>query len=273
MQLKLLKKKSKNFWVKHLFKRGSGQAAITDALFFLTIIVTLSVLMFRFSSTYGDRIETATSNLYFKDYSNSALRTIFYTSIPLNYDLNLDSTQETDNLMTAIKEDYFPDGKIGTSEINSISTDTYGDIVKFNLYHTIKAVMQPMPNYDYVFYMLNTSTGNFDFFVIKLTNFVKDDSGHYLGGKVVYDIDETKSYSYMLCDPDDYPSVRNIISKGNLVFSSSTPLVFYKGDNSEQNNLTVTFAIWPANASIKKEDLLDETSSTLHCKLIPEDIE
>ena len=65
-----LKKKSNNFWVKHLFKRGSGQAAITDALFFLTIIVTLSVLMFRFSSTYGERIETATSNLYFKDYSN-----------------------------------------------------------------------------------------------------------------------------------------------------------------------------------------------------------
>jgi hypothetical protein len=154
---------------------NKGQAAITDALFFLTIIIALCVLMFQFSATYGDRINLATSELYFKEYSNSALKTIFYSEIPLNFskDINAD-TLETDYLMTAIKADYYDNGKIGSGDINFLDNSNVLNIAKYNLFNSIKAIMYSMPNYDYLFYLQNESNSEFEIFIMKITNFEEE---------------------------------------------------------------------------------------------------
>jgi hypothetical protein len=263
------------------FKKRKGQAAVTDALFFLMIIVTLAVLMFRYSSSYGERVDQSISDLYFKEYANSAMRTIFYTSIPLNYDLNYQQGQETDYLMTAIKHDYYSDQVIGAedSDINSLNLVDgagnldYGDIVKFNLYHMIKSIMQPLNNYDYVFYMYDYSE-DFIFFVLKLTNFEEETN---LSGlpryRKIYSIDNETPYNYYLCDPISYDYVRSTISKANKIYSSSIPMYFqhYTSDESQTNiQVNSTFAIWPATVDISQTGSDDSLSDIqkLNCVLI-----
>ena len=262
------------------FKKRKGQAAVTDALFFLMIIVTLAVLMFRYSSSYGERVDQSISDLYFKEYANSAMRTIFYTSIPLNYDLNYQQGQETDYLMTAIKHDYYADQVIGAedSDINSLTiadaadNPDYDDIVKFNLYHMIKSIMRPLNNYDYVFYMYDESE-NFIFFVLKLTNFVDSETEGLPRYRRIYSIDSDNPYSYYLCNPQDYTIVRSIISKANKIYSSSIPMYFqHYTDLESQTNIQVnsTFAIWPATVDISQtapEDSLSDKEK-LNCNLI-----
>lgn len=262
------------------FKKRKGQAAITDALFFLLIIVTLAVLMFRYSSSYGERVDQSISDLYFKEYANSAMRTIFYTSIPLNYDLNYHQGQETDYLMTSIKHDYYADQVIGAkdSDINSLviadaaGNADYGDIVKFNLYHMIKSIMQPLNSYDYVFYMYDESE-NFIFFVLKLTNFKETQPGGLPRYRKIYSIDTDTPYNYYLCDPISYNSVRSIISKANKIYSSSIPMYFQYYTNQEtQTNIQVnsTFAIWPATVDISQtaSDGSQSDIQKLNCQLI-----
>lgn len=262
------------------FKKRKGQAAVTDALFFLMIIVTLAVLMFRYSSSYGERVDQSISDLYFKEYANSAMRTIFYTSIPLNYDLNYQQGQETDYLMTAIKHDYYADQVIGAedSEINSLTiadaagNPDYGDLVKFNLYHMIKSIMQPLNNYDYVFYMYDSSE-DFIFFVLKLTNFMDSETDGLPRYRKIYSINNEIPYSYYLCDPISYNSVRSTIFKANKIYSSSIPMYFqHYTDSESQINIQVnsTFAIWPATVDISQPstETYQSDIEKLNCVLI-----
>ncbi len=243
--------------------RKKGQAAITDALFFLTIIVTLAVLLFKFSSTYGDRIDLATSNLYFKEYSNSAMKTIFYSEVPLDYSLNLETAGEADYLMTSIKADYFKDGVIGKTLpqvsggdhnlINKISGMDGDDIAKFNLYHTIKAVMYPLPTYDYVFYLYNIDLERFEFVLIKLTDFgaISNQATNY---QVTYSDDPFQKY--YLCNPNSYSEIRTLVEKVNRVYASSIPLQFVV--NNVDRQINNTFATWAATTAITEDDLVND---------------
>jgi len=254
-----------------MFKTKKGQAAITDALFFLLIIVTLSVLMFRYSSTYGNRIEQATTDLYFKEYTNSVLKTIFYTSVPLDFDLNLESAKETDYLMTQIKQDYFSDGNIGYSDINQLGRTDYRDLAKYNLYNTVKALMFPLKSHDYVFYLYDQEGDKFIYFMIKNTNYQLSTSPSQNSPYVVkYIVPEEDLESFYLCDPNGYNIVRQILSKSPKIFSSSIPLNFIR--YVDQININVasestiigTFAIWPSTVDINK----DIIESQLNCNFI-----
>jgi len=242
--------------------RPKGQAAITDALFFLTIIVTLSILLFKFSSTYGDRIDLATSNHYFKEYSNSAMKTIFYSEVPLDYSLDLETAKEVDYLMTSIKADYFKDGVIGKKptgvsgddhqHINKISAQDGDDIAKYNLYHTIKAVMYPLPTYDYVFYLYNLNKERFEFVLIKITDFGEaEQSTNY---QVTYE--EEPIPKYYLCNPTSYSKIRALVERVNRVYASSIPLQFVVNNADKQINNT--FATWAATTSIQPTDLISD---------------
>ncbi len=254
----------------NLKSKNKGQAAITDALFFLTIIVTLSVLLFRFSSTYGDRIDLATSNLYFKEYSNSAMKTIFYTEVPLDFSQEInESTLEVDYLMTSIKSDFYIDGVIGDggdtsnhSGINNLAVIPQ-DIQKFNLYHTIKAVMNPLPTYDYLFYLYNVSDGRFEYVLIKINKYTLEENPSNLRPyEVNYNPENTIS-TYYLCNPLDYEKIRNLVSKVNRVYASSIPLLFVHNGISKEINST--FAIWASTPSITPEEL---NAENLNCKEI-----
>ncbi len=268
-----------------MFRKKKGQAAVTDALFFLMIIVTLAVLMFRYSSSYGDRVDQSISDLYFKEYANAAMRTIFYSSIPLNYDLNYQSGQEVDYLMTAVKHDYYPDKLIGKNpDINQMriadaaGNPDYDDIVKFNLYHMVKSIMRPLNNYDYVFYIYDADE-KYIFFLLKLTNYedVTDQTSNLAKYRKIYSIDSDNPYSYYLCNPQDYTIVRSIISKANKIYSSSIPMRFqYYTPETTLTDVAVntTFAIWPATVDISSNPISNDFSDIekLRCKLISENL-
>jgi len=241
-------------------KKNKAQAAVTDSLFFLIIIVSLCVLLFRYSSTYGLRVQESISNLYFQEYTNSAMKTIFYTTVPLDFDLNLDKPVARDYLIVAIKQDFFADGHIGAtgSDINALNTTNNENIAKFNLFHTIKSIMRPLDSYDYTFYLLNTSSSSelFHFFMIKKTQFnVSNDVNKDYKYQTYY---TNEGSQYYLCDPNTTQDVISVISKGNKIFSSSVPLNFkqiYPNGSIENMHLNSTFAIWPATVNINPSDL------------------
>ncbi|HRS42918.1 MAG TPA: hypothetical protein P5530_03565 [Candidatus Diapherotrites archaeon] len=260
-------------------KTRKGQAAITDALFFLVIIVTLSVLMFRYSSTYGSRIEKASSDLYYKEYTNSVLKTIFYVSVPLDFDLNLEKTKQNDYLMALVKQDYYAHGKLGFSDMNDLDADNYLDIAKYNLFHTIKATMRPLESQDYLFYLYrNKEPEGFVYFTIKNTRFKipsnnqqsptdKQGKVDKVRGVKNYEL-ENNPYHYYLCAPESYEDVRSVVSKSSKIFSSSIPLAFTHNKSDIQQLsieddivITSTFAMWPATVDINSESL-----AKLNCK-------
>ncbi|HOZ35633.1 MAG TPA: hypothetical protein PLK55_01450 [archaeon] len=252
-------------------KTRKGQAAITDALFFLIIIVALSVLMFRYSSTYGNRIEQASSDLYYKEYTNSVLKTIFYVSAPLDFDLNLEKTKQNDYLMALVKQDYYAQGKLGFSDMNDLKTDNYLDIAKYNLFHTIKATMRPLESQDYLFYIFNNEDSNFLYFTIKNTHFEISEANPNSGvdavrGVTRYILTENP-YHYYLCDPESYEDVRAVVSRSPKIFSSSIPLSFtynystYAQLGIKEDIVTSTFAMWPATVDINSDLLIP-----LNCK-------
>jgi hypothetical protein len=234
-------------------KKDKGQAAMTDSLFFLTIIVALCVLLFKFSSTYGDRIDLAVNNLYFKEYTNSTLKTIFYTDIPLDFDKNAETSPETDYLITAIKSDFLYNQKIGFSDVNSLTTtEDVRDLAKFNLFHTIKSLMHPLPNYDYLYY-IQKADGLLDtyYFMLKI-NYV--DSG------------ELKN-KYYLCDPTGPIVIRSLVQRSNKIYSSSTPLIFKIADLSISEVRAVSnLTIWASTESISPYIIESDFANDLRCQ-------
>ncbi len=260
-------------------KTRKGQAAITDALFFLLVIVTLSVLMFRYSSTYGSRIDQATSDLYYKEYTNSVLKTIFYVSAPLDYNLNLEESKENDYLMAMVKQDFYAHGKIGFSDVNKLSTSNssnvidYRDLAKYHLYHTVKATMAPLTAHDYLFYLYNTDNDSFAYFMIKNTDFNLEQipslpRNASARGIVVYGIAGEINY---LCNPNSYSDVRAVVSKSPKIFSSSIPLSFVHNETGSEDQtvkltdhtIVATFALWPATVDINSSVL-----ENLSCEIV-----
>ncbi|MDD3178306.1 MAG: hypothetical protein PHR26_02190 [Candidatus ainarchaeum sp.] len=254
-------------------KRQKAQAAITDALFFLTIIIVLTVMLFKYSASYGDRVDLAINNLYFKEYSNSALKTIFYSEIPLDYNKNIFESEEIDYLMTAVKTDFYPDKHIGSGDLNYMfnpidedipnpDVSNPDDIAKYNLFHTIKSVMMPLPSYDFTFYLYNTNDQKFEYIMLKITDFENSENDSNKTYKL-NDINMGLS-KYYLCDPLNYNDIREVISKANDIHASSVPLTFTAKEGRDETELeiTSTFAIWPANKSIAQKEL-----EKLNCKI------
>ncbi len=243
-------------------KKNKGQAAMTDSLFFLTIIVALSVLLFKFSATYGERIDLSINNLYFKEYTNSTLKTIFYTDIPLDFGKNIysENTFETDYLITALKTDFLPDKKIGASEdiseLSDASLPNDRDIAKYNLFHTIKSIMYPLSNYDYIFYLENRNDDEFIYFMLKINELN----------------DNQIESKYFLCNPLSISPVRTLVQNANKIYSSSTPMIFrYTVRGTTDNiNAVANLTIWPSSIKINSEYILDEENN-LRCKEYTED--
>lgn len=227
-------------------KKNKGQAAMTDSLFFLTIIVALCVLLFRFSSVYGERIDLAVDNLYFKEYTNSTLKTIFYTDIPLNFDKDLEDSLEVDYLITAIKSDFLQNGKIGPGISNLTDLDNEDDryIPKYNLFHTIKSLLYPIPNYDYLFYFFNVNNEEFIYFMLKINELDNIENPTSIESR------------YYLCDPYDMSAVRNVVQRSNKLYSSSTPVIFKTrgtGDATIEINGVANLTMWASTSAINHD--------------------
>ncbi len=127
-----------------------GQAAMTDALFFLLIVSALCALLFLFSSQYGMMVSDEVKRSYGSDYATSALKTILYGSVPRNLKEKLADAKEVDYLLAAVKEDYAyvkpPDNK-----------QRLDANVQKILHQNISAIMQPIAEqFDYMFYIYRT---------------------------------------------------------------------------------------------------------------------
>jgi len=131
------------------FKLNSrGQAAITDALFFLLIVSALATLLFLFINQYGIMVSDEVKRSYGTDYASSALKTILYGSVPRNSGEKLADaeTQEIDYLLAAIKEDYAYAKDDGKQRLSPEMQKT--------LHSNISAIMRPLSEqFDYLFYV------------------------------------------------------------------------------------------------------------------------
>lgn len=234
-------------------KFNKGQAALTDSLFFLLIVVSVCVLLFRYSSTYGIRVQESLNDFYFKEYANSAIRTLFYMTVPNDINTSYDYP-ETDYLMTMVKQDYYNNARIGPtgSDINSLSLTT-DYISKYQLYNSLKIVMQPIENYDYLFYIFSTSDTDgrlFPFFLLKRTVFNISDDNDNDNPYAPIDLEVGDSI-YYLCDPNNDQDVRNTFGKVGKIYSSSIPIRLQA--RTADIDATSLFALWPATVAIDEE--------------------
>lgn len=126
--------------------QSKGQAAITDAMYFLIISTTLAAFLFVFSLHFGEAMSEKIQGQELQEYTSSALKTILYTTIPRQ---NAgDPSLESDFLLAAVKEDFADDQKL-----NDTATIIQSDV---------KAAMLPLlGSYDYIFYFeINPNSPN-----------------------------------------------------------------------------------------------------------------
>ncbi|MDD5148823.1 MAG: hypothetical protein PHH08_05160 [Candidatus ainarchaeum sp.] len=127
--------------------RPRGQAAISDALYFLMIVSALSVVLFMISVGYGNTVTDQIKRQFGSEYASSAFKTIFYSSTPRIEGQALEDTLEVDYLLARIKEDFADDEKLNS---------TAGTLA-----NTIVGIMEPVQaNYDYAFYIYNSGSSN-----------------------------------------------------------------------------------------------------------------
>jgi hypothetical protein len=130
-----------------------GQAALTDALYFLLIVSALSTFLFFFAANYGLTVQQRVVSQYWRAYATSALETILYSSTPRISGQALDQADEVDYLLAAVKEDFADDSEI--------------DETRGVLAQNIKGIMQPLAgNFDYLFYLYLSDTKEFAFVML-----------------------------------------------------------------------------------------------------------
>ena len=174
-----------------------GQAAVTDALFFLMIIISLSVFLYNFANSYGSTVQEQIQNEFQTTFATNSLKTILYTSTSRDPTETIyDPDAEIDYLLALIKEDY--------SDKKEMSEGTTHAIVR-----TLDDVMRPFDaSIDYAFYLLNESEVNYLFLLFATHECV--DGGEDVDGDGVTacnDLDEDKqdfiTRKYFYCKPRD----------------------------------------------------------------------
>ena len=144
---------------------SGGQAAITDALYFMLIVTGLCVFLFGFANTYGNNANQQIQSNYHSDFATDSLKTILYSSLPRNVSQSLydpAATAEIDYLLAYIKEDYADDQYL-TMDARTV------------LANNIRRILSPIKdNFDYMFIIRLPSSSEkkeFIYIYLKKTNF------------------------------------------------------------------------------------------------------
>ena len=227
----------------------SGQAAIVDAMFLLTIVAGLSALMFFFItgspvegvddfdypstrvSAYGVSVSRIASNYYGSDFTTSALQALLLSSTPRRETESLRETKEVDYLLAFLKEDYSNDREFasGTQKILAMDVNT---IMRSTLStHDSIFVMRRLP-------ADNSFTGvtEFVFVLFKHTDFRAS----------------PPEWHYYLCAPG--PGMERVFeeellgSAGKVIRAQPVVLRFsYTGSGSgdETDKILTTLHMWP----------------------------
>ena len=171
---------------------SKGQAAVTDALYFLLIITFLSVFLFGFANSYGNLVREQVNDEYNTAFTTNALKTILYSSTPRDPSENIYSSHEVDYLLALIKEDYSDDSQIDFAE-----RKVFGK--------TILSVLSPIQDTkDYIFYIhvpSESENKKMIYFFIHSTNFVKEevDSAGLGRDFFIYSVDDDYSHNNFFC--------------------------------------------------------------------------
>jgi hypothetical protein len=166
----------------------SGQAAVTDALFLLVIISSLTGFLFLYAANYGKGIADQVNRNDNFEFASSALKTIMYQSAPRDANnvintLNPDPDLELDYLMAMVKEDYADDQNLS-------------DNTKRNLARATFSVMRPVADsHDYLF-AINTAQ-KYVFLMIWRTNFDVANAPRF--GDV--GVNSAETHEIFFCDP------------------------------------------------------------------------
>ncbi len=141
-----------------------GQAAITDAMYFLLIVSGLCVFLFVFSASYGENVSRQINREFNAEFTASALKTILYSSTARDTTQSLyEYGAEIDYLLAFVKEDYSDDEK-------------FSDEILVVLADDINAVMSPYSSAnDYLFTIVVSEDRKYAFTLIHLSIFTFTD--------------------------------------------------------------------------------------------------
>ncbi|MFH1224839.1 MAG: hypothetical protein V1676_03470 [Candidatus Diapherotrites archaeon] len=145
-----------------------GQAAVTDAMYFLMIASALCVFLFAFSNSYGNSAAEQIESQYYADYATSALKTMLYSSTARSPEQSIYFGEaEIDYLLAYVKEDYADRHSIGVDAAAALSS-------------SLRSAMRPLSNsFDYIFYISKGKT-DFVFAFMHTSNFAVAGSGRDL---------------------------------------------------------------------------------------------
>jgi hypothetical protein len=224
-----------------------GQAAVTDALFFLVIVMTLVSFLFFFSSQYGRAVGDYSTSKYGSDYAVSALKSVLYSSFARD-GLPLQNSKEVDFLIAAIKEDY-----AYNQDINYF---------REHLTDSVKSAMQPVRNsFDYLLFIRvesDTPTGTavftFPYFFLSRKKFTS------VYGQEPFVSDVTSEEKNYYCSVSSQRDIDNFIvfvgAKGQAVSLLKFPLV----DGSVDEGI-IQLVLWTP----KNFDETEQVFQSLNC--------
>jgi hypothetical protein len=210
-----------------------GQAALTDALYFLLIVSALSTMLFFFAANYGQTVEQRVVNQYWREYATGALETILYSSTPRISTETLEKSTEIDYLLAAVKEDYADDRDIDETE----------DV----LIQNITGIMQPFAgNFDYLFYVYLSDEKKFAFVMVYTR---EEPSFEVVSGSGIDEVRRVKpgDAKIMLCKPNSLNALESMVESVGLSAQSTTRIQLVEVDASDKSSYPVAQAnltIW-----------------------------
>lgn len=249
--------KAKNFLNK------KGQAAVTDALFMLLIISGLCVMLFAFSSAYGQNISAHILRQYSVEYATDALKSILYSSTPRDPEISFEQAEEVDYLMAVVKEDYA--NFVGEKFELGIET-------KKLLKNNIEKVMRPLsdqfdylfiivtPDREYVYVLLYKS----EFLCQKRVNGVLTDLYSCVEGeREIYVVSADPAHKFYLCDNVNPGNLADFLFTVGESAQASSPLLLPHIPSIEKAQASLI--IWPATLIYDKYLFTDADPNALGC--------
>jgi len=174
---------------------SKGQAAITDAMFFLMIASGLAIMVLFFATNYGSNVSQSLHTQFGSQFIDSALKTLFYSSIARDLSEDVSKAVEVDYLLSYLKEDFADDLNF---DLNT----------KKIMLERIKEIMKPMQDsFDYCFYAYCDSDKcpeKYPLFILKLFD------------------ESTKKIRFFFCEPTSQDKVSYFFVNFRSIYRSST---------------------------------------------------
>lgn len=233
-----------------IIRSERGQAAVMDALYFLLIVSGLSTLLFLFIVDYGSSVDFQWNRFVRSEYASSSLKTIFYSSVPRNFDVpveeleDLSQATEIDYLMTVLKEDYADDGIVNES--------------KFVLANEIEAIMEPFSaNFDYMFYIYAPTGNEFIYMLLHKSNL---ELGERRGNV------QEASDDILFCTPSDLEKLDSLLEALGPMAQANTTMRMDELElvSRDPNEFYVHINLTMWNPTSLEDDLIN---TRLNCEL------